>query len=50
MREIHPSHGIKNLKTQNSAKAPVRFENAGLKMHHSADTVVNPAPPPPPVQ
>jgi hypothetical protein len=37
---MYPSHGIKNLKTQNSAKAPVRFENAGLKMHHSADTVL----------
>jgi hypothetical protein len=26
MREMHPSCGIKNLKTQNSAQAPVRFE------------------------
>jgi hypothetical protein len=43
---MHPSHGITNLKTQNSAKAPVRFENAGLKMHHSADTGVIPPPPP----
>jgi hypothetical protein len=35
---MRPSYSVKNLKTQNSAKAPVRFENAGLKMHHSADT------------
>jgi len=33
---MRPSYGIKNLKTQNSAKAPVCFENAGLKMHHIA--------------
>jgi hypothetical protein len=33
---MRPSYGIINLKTQNSAEAPVRFENAGLKMHHIA--------------
>ena len=43
---MRPSYSVKNLKTQNSAKAPVRFENAGLKMHHSADTGVIPPPPP----